>query len=202
MTGRLGEQIRAFGADDDVARPVPPATAQISTFSDDRQQSGASVDDRAQGIRLINRLASWLETEAVAGSVGEVHPHTEVALGRGERGVELWRNCRCPAPGVRPKSKNSASALAYARFECGEVTASTTRRVSRSRAPPAAGTISFIRARAGVGGGARVLFGPEREQQIRNQRRNPLGLVEPDVARDAERHRQFGLVVAGLGQLL
>ena len=46
--------------------------------------------------------------------------------------------------------------------------------------------------------GARgVLLGPEHEQQIWNERRKPFGFVEPDVARNAERHQQIGFVVAG-----
>jgi len=44
-------------------------------------------------------------------------------------------------------------------------------------------------------GARRVLLGPERQQQIGNQRRKPFGLVEPDVARNAERHQELGLVM-------
>ena len=40
-----------------------------------------------------------------------------------------------------------------------------------------------------------MLLGPKREQQIRNQRREAFGFVEPDVARNTERHQKVGFVV-------
>ena len=43
-----------------------------------------------------------------------------------------------------------------------------------------------------------MLLGPQGQQELGDQPCKPLGLVEPDVARNAQSHQQLGLVVAGL----